>query len=170
MSAIDLREHYLNYIATLNERRFEDLPAFAADELVYNGAPMTGRQYHELLEDDVRRIPDLFFDVQHLVVDNGYVACRLRLHPARAVPGTAAHRVTRGVRRARLLPGSRRPHHPGVVPSRRRGTAKAATPQGGLTKVHPAATEVGEDHAQGCSSVSFRSDTLGWDVAEDSGT
>lgn len=77
MSAIDLREHYLNYIATLNERRFEDLPAFAADELVYNGAPMAGRQYRELLEDDVRRIPDLFFDVQHLVVDNGYVACRI---------------------------------------------------------------------------------------------
>lgn len=77
MSAIDLREHYLNYIATLNERRFEDLPAFAADELVYDGAPMTGGQYRELLEDDVRRIPDLFFDVQHLVVDNGYVACRI---------------------------------------------------------------------------------------------
>lgn len=61
----------------MNERRFEDLPAFAADKLVYNGAPMTGRQYRELLEDDVRRIPDLVFDVQHLVVDNGYVACRI---------------------------------------------------------------------------------------------
>ncbi len=78
MSAIDLKVHYSNYIATLNERRFEDLPAFVADELVYNGASLTGQQYREMLEDDVQRIPDLFFDVQHLVVDDGYVACRIR--------------------------------------------------------------------------------------------
>jgi len=36
----------------LNERRFEDLPTFVADELVYNDERMTGRQYRELLEDD----------------------------------------------------------------------------------------------------------------------
>jgi len=72
-----LRAHYLAYIATLNERRFEDLTAFVADELVYNGAHLTGGQYRELLEDDVRRIPDLFFDVQLLVVDGKHVACRI---------------------------------------------------------------------------------------------
>ena len=84
MSAIDLRRHYLDYIATLNQRRLGDLPGFVADALVYNGAPMTGRQYRELLEDDMRRIPDLFFDVQHLVVDDGHVACRIRLTAPRA--------------------------------------------------------------------------------------
>jgi len=52
VSAIDLKEHYLNYIATVNERRFEDLPTFVADELVYNDERMTGRQYRELLEYD----------------------------------------------------------------------------------------------------------------------
>lgn len=69
MSMKGLRAHYLAYIATLNERRFEDLTAFVADELVYNGAHLTGGQYH-----------------------------RLRLHPAGAVPGLVAHRRTREVR------------------------------------------------------------------------
>jgi len=73
-----LERHYRDYIAALNERRFDDLHAFVADDLVYNDAPMSARQYRELLEDDVRRIPDLFFDVQHLVVAGDRVACRLR--------------------------------------------------------------------------------------------
>lgn len=75
---IDLREHYAHYIAVLNGRRFDELSTFVGDDLVYNDAPMTGRQYRELLDDDVRRIPDLYFDVQHLVVDGSEVACRLR--------------------------------------------------------------------------------------------
>lgn len=75
MSQTDLRQHYLDYIATLNERRFQNLPTYVADQLVYNDTPMTGGQYRELLEDDVRRIPDLFFDVQLLVVADGHVAC-----------------------------------------------------------------------------------------------
>lgn len=78
MSATDLRRHYTDYIATLNGRRFEDLPAFVADELDYNDAPITSAQYRELLENDVRTIPDLFFDVHQLVVADGYVACRIR--------------------------------------------------------------------------------------------
>ena len=78
MSAIDLKQHYSNYITTLNERRFDDLGIFVSDELVYNDATMTAGQYRELLEDDVRRIPDLFFDVQQCIVDDGYVACRIR--------------------------------------------------------------------------------------------
>ena len=73
-----LDQHYLRYIDVLNERRFDDLPAFVADELRYNDAPISGVQYREMLEDDVRRIPDLFFDVQHLVVAEDQVACRLR--------------------------------------------------------------------------------------------
>lgn len=64
VTAVGLRRHYPDYIATLNERRFDDLPTFVADELVYNDVPVTGRQYRELIEDDVQRIPDLFFDVR----------------------------------------------------------------------------------------------------------
>jgi predicted ester cyclase len=73
-----LERHYLRYIDALNERRFADLPTFVADHLVYNETSISGGQYREMLEDDVRRIPDLFFDVRHLVVSGGLVACRLR--------------------------------------------------------------------------------------------
>jgi predicted ester cyclase len=78
LSAVDLRTHYLNYIAVLNERRFDDLRDFVADELVYNGEPMSVGQYRRLLESDVRSIPDLYFAVEQLVVEDGDVACRLR--------------------------------------------------------------------------------------------
>lgn len=77
MSDTELRAHYLGYLATLDARRWDDLPRFVADELVYNGMPRTGAQYREMLEDDVRRIPDLVFAVQHLAVDGDLVACRI---------------------------------------------------------------------------------------------
>jgi len=77
VSVFDLRAHYLRYLDALNDRRFDELPGFVADDLLYNGAPLTGAQYRELLEDDVTRIPDLFFAVQHLLVDGAYVACRI---------------------------------------------------------------------------------------------
>lgn len=73
-----LEQHYLDYLAALNERRFGDLSAFVADDLVYDDAPLGARRYRELLEDDVRRIPDLSYDVQHLVVAGDHVAARLR--------------------------------------------------------------------------------------------
>ena len=73
-----LERHYREYVAALNDRRFGDLPAFVADELVYNDAPLSAGQYRDLLEDDVRRIPDLSYDVQHLVVAGNHVAARLR--------------------------------------------------------------------------------------------
>ncbi|RKS75312.1 putative ester cyclase [Motilibacter peucedani] len=73
-----LEQHYRDYIAALDERRFDDLPAYVADELVYNDAPMTLRDYRALLEDDVRRIPDLVYDVRLLVTGEDHVACVLR--------------------------------------------------------------------------------------------
>lgn len=83
---MDLEEHYVSYIATLNERRFDELPTFVADDLVYNDAPMTGRQYRELLEGDVGTFPDLFFDIAHLVVAGGLVACRIRFDVTPTAP------------------------------------------------------------------------------------
>ncbi|NIZ91560.1 ester cyclase [Kineococcus rubinsiae] len=73
-----LERHYRDYLAALDDRRFEDLPAFVADELTYNEASLSAARYRALLEDDVRRIPDLSFDVQHLVVAGDHVAARLR--------------------------------------------------------------------------------------------
>jgi predicted ester cyclase len=73
-----LREQYLDYIAVLNDRRFEDLVDFVAESLTYNGGPLTRSQYQDLLRRDVEAIPDLRYDVDLLVVEGDHVACILR--------------------------------------------------------------------------------------------
>ncbi|TQS41963.1 ester cyclase [Cryptosporangium phraense] len=73
-----MRAHYLDYIAALNARRFDDLGAYVADRLTYNERPLTLAEYRALLVEDVRRIPDLHYDVRQLVVEGETVASRIR--------------------------------------------------------------------------------------------
>jgi len=77
-NAPSLEQRYRDYLAVLNERRFDDLPAFVADDLVYDDEPLGAARYRALLEDDVRRIPDLSYDLVHVVVAGDHVAARLR--------------------------------------------------------------------------------------------
>jgi predicted ester cyclase len=73
----DLEARYRAYLAVLNDRRLDDLEHYVQDELTYNGAPMSRRQYQDLIAADVAAIPDLTYDA-HLVVASGdHVACRL---------------------------------------------------------------------------------------------
>ncbi|SNY55470.1 ester cyclase [Paractinoplanes atraurantiacus] len=72
-----LEEIYLDYIAALNGRRFEELDRFVHDRLTYNGDDWTRADYAARLADDLRRIPDLQYEVQLLVAGPGHVACRL---------------------------------------------------------------------------------------------
>jgi predicted ester cyclase len=71
-------QRHRDHLAVLDERRFADLLASVADDLVHDDAPLGARRYRALLEDDVRRIPDLSHAVQHLVVAGDHVAARLR--------------------------------------------------------------------------------------------
>ena len=72
-----LRQRYLAYLDVLNERRFGDLVDFVADDLTYNGNPMTREQYQDARSREVEVIPDLRFDVDLLVVEGDQVACVL---------------------------------------------------------------------------------------------
>jgi steroid delta-isomerase-like uncharacterized protein len=91
MNGAGLEEHYRAYLTALNERRFEDLVDFVHDELTYNDKPMTRRQYRDLIAGDVAAIPDLFFDVELLVVSGDEVGCRLMFNctPEREFQGFA---------------------------------------------------------------------------------
>lgn len=74
---MDLEARYRAYLDVLNERRLDDLEQFVQDELTYNGAPLTRKQYQDLIATDIAAIPDLVYDA-HLVVASGdQVACRL---------------------------------------------------------------------------------------------
>lgn len=72
-----LEDVYRRYIAALNERRLDDLDQFVHDRLVYNGEDWSRERYRSLLADDVRRIPDLRYDIQVLVTGADHVAGRI---------------------------------------------------------------------------------------------
>jgi predicted ester cyclase len=77
MTDAGLEQHYRDYLAVLNERRFADLIRYVHDDLTYNGEPMTRQQYADLIAGDVAAIPDLAYQVDLLVATDGQVACRL---------------------------------------------------------------------------------------------
>lgn len=78
MSELDLRIMYRNYIDCLNKRDWASLGQFVADEVSHNGRPIGLSGYRQMLERDVRDIPDLRFHIDLLVVEAPVVASRLR--------------------------------------------------------------------------------------------
>jgi len=73
----DLEDTYRAYLAALNDRRLDDLEHYVADEITYNGTPMTRAQYQALIAADVAATPDLAYDAHLLVASADGVACRL---------------------------------------------------------------------------------------------
>lgn len=76
MSA-DLTGIYRAYIACLNRRAWDELGRFVHDDVVHNGRALGLAGYRGMLEEDVRRIPDLRFAVDVLACDAATVAARL---------------------------------------------------------------------------------------------
>ena len=72
-----VRARYRRYISYLNNRRLDELDEFVHEELTYNGEPETRADYRARIAGDVAAIPDLYFDVQLLVVGGDQVGCRL---------------------------------------------------------------------------------------------
>ena len=70
---------YRNYIHHLNERRL-DLSEFVHDKLSYNGEPMTRADYQNMIAKDIEAVPDLYFEINMLVVDDDQVACRINFN------------------------------------------------------------------------------------------
>jgi steroid delta-isomerase-like uncharacterized protein len=77
MDVNELRTHYKNYIKCLNERRFGNLDDYVAEDVTYNGLKHTIDDYRNMLIGDTTSIPDLFFDIVVLVIENNHVAARL---------------------------------------------------------------------------------------------
>ncbi|MDU8603673.1 ester cyclase [Pseudomonas syringae] len=74
---MNLAEQYRAYIACLNERRWQDLGNFVDDGVHYNGERISLAGYRAMLENDVRIIPDLRFNIDLLVVEAPQIAARL---------------------------------------------------------------------------------------------
>ena len=73
----DLAGRYRGYIDVLNRRAWDELGAFVHRDVVHNGARLGLAGYREMLERDVRDIPDLRFTVGLLVCDASTLGARL---------------------------------------------------------------------------------------------
>ncbi|SAK52168.1 SnoaL-like polyketide cyclase [Caballeronia hypogeia] len=78
MTKTELSDFYRGYIACLNARDWANLGTFVHDAAQHNGRPFMLSGYREMLEKDVREIPDLFFDIQLLIADPPHIASRIR--------------------------------------------------------------------------------------------
>lgn len=74
---MNLADQYRAYLACLNDRRWQDLSDFVDDGVHYNGERISLAGYRAMLENDVRIIPDLRFNIDLLVVEAPQVAARL---------------------------------------------------------------------------------------------
>jgi predicted ester cyclase len=68
---------YRSYIACLNAQDWPQLDQFVHEDAVHNGQRCGLAGYRAMLERDFREIPDLVFNIQLLIADPPYVACRL---------------------------------------------------------------------------------------------
>jgi predicted ester cyclase len=80
MSKPDLSKIYRDYIDCLNRQDWKNLDQFVDDKVQYNGHPVGVTGYQELLENDFRQIPDLYFDIQLIVSDGSQAASRLKFN------------------------------------------------------------------------------------------
>ena len=77
MTATDLTSVYRGYIACLNAQDWAGLGRFVDDDVHYNGRRIGLSGYREMLENDFREIPDLYFDIRLLIADPPHIASRL---------------------------------------------------------------------------------------------
>lgn len=77
MTRADLADAYRDYIACLNARDWPRLGRFVDDDVHYNGKRVGLSGYREMLEGDVRAIPDLHFDIALIITEPPRVAVRL---------------------------------------------------------------------------------------------
>jgi predicted ester cyclase len=78
MTRADLSDIYRGYIACLNKQDWPNLGRFVHEDVQYNGKRIGLSGYRELLEEDFRAIPDLYFDIELLISEPPCVASRLR--------------------------------------------------------------------------------------------
>ena len=77
MTKAGLSDIYRDYIACLNKQDWPSLGQFVHPEVHRNGRRLGLSGYRQMLEEDFRAIPDLYFDIQLLISEPPRVASRL---------------------------------------------------------------------------------------------
>ncbi|MFI5713417.1 ester cyclase [Kribbella sp. NPDC051620] len=74
---MDLKAFYRSYLQACNERRFDDLAEFVADDVEVNGEPRGVAQYGADLRDFTEAVPDFHWELRHLLVDGNWLSAHL---------------------------------------------------------------------------------------------
>ena len=77
MTGTDLSDVYRAYIECLNQQDWTNLEKFVHEGVCHNDRRLGVSGYRKMLERDFEEIPDLCFDIQLLVCEPPYIACRL---------------------------------------------------------------------------------------------
>jgi predicted ester cyclase len=77
MTKTNLSDIYRGYIACLNRQDWPNLGQFVHEEVHYNGERIGLSGYREMLEQDFRTIPDLYFNILLLISEPPHIASRL---------------------------------------------------------------------------------------------
>jgi predicted ester cyclase len=77
MTKAELSDIYRDYIACLNRQDWQNLGQFVHEEVHYNAKRIGLSGYREMLEEDFRAIPDLYFNILLLISDPPRIASRL---------------------------------------------------------------------------------------------
>lgn len=77
MDKAELADVYCAYIACLNAQDWSRLDQFVSPDAHHNGQHLGVAGYRQMLERDYREIPDLQFNIDLLMADPPFVACRL---------------------------------------------------------------------------------------------
>jgi len=77
MTHDELLSAYRAYLACLNARQLDRLGLFVHDEVEYGGQQVHLSGYREMLERDLREVPDVRFDIERVAIDGSLVAARL---------------------------------------------------------------------------------------------
>nr|WP_240189367.1 ester cyclase [Nakamurella flavida] len=72
-----MADRYRAYLDCLNARELDRLGEHVREDVQHNGNAFGLAGYRDMLRDDFRRIPDLRFEIEMLVVDESHVAARL---------------------------------------------------------------------------------------------
>ena len=73
-----LKEIYCEYIDCLNRRNLSQLHWFVHNDVLYNDQHLGLRGYQNMLENNYREIPDLYFNIHLLICEPPYISSRLR--------------------------------------------------------------------------------------------
>ena len=73
----NIEDVYSEYIACLNARTLDKLSQFVNEDVIHNGEKIGLAGYKQMLQRDMDAIPDLKYDVTHVVANDQNLASRI---------------------------------------------------------------------------------------------